>query len=149
MKIVCLRGKASSGKSSLLKELIIHLIRKKKMQVKWMYKRTDDPIRQIQDEWFGAGYVKDLNIVLQRADKLVGVTSKGDTLPVVKDAFDLLKKHADGSLDVFVCACHPQTDVEEWLCSLAEPADIRFIDCDNLLARLSEAVMSAWEGKRK
>lgn len=84
MKVIGLIGKSNSGKTSALKYLMIKILEQEGIEVlytSYRYKSItpENLIKKIRERW-GKERIGDLTIAVRYKNKIIGVTSYGDSL---------------------------------------------------------------------
>lgn len=148
MNVLYLSGNSNQGKSTVIKQSIFDLIDTEEFELLWMYRKDAGALIDIKTNPLTAsGNVRDIKMVLKRRDgKIFAVTSVGDDISTIKNTFEMLKRHAGCVPYAFVCACHPNSTSERWLCQLAKnkPKPIVRKDYadDRLIRDLKQAICS-------
>ncbi len=116
MKVIGLFGKSNSGKTSALKFLMIKILEQEGIEVlytSYRYKSItpENLIKKIRERW-GKERIGDLTIAVRYKNKIIGVTSYGDSLKsqILPAADTILNKC--GGCDIFVCGRHGRNDLE-------------------------------------
>ena len=117
MKIIALRGRSDTGKTSTVKMFMKDLI-DNGAKLKYCYYTNpifQDIITYGSERWRTShGNVRNITAIIGYKGKTIVVTSVGDSTIQIKGSFDLaLKKSGFKQLqiDVFVCACHPRMNL--------------------------------------
>ena len=119
MKIIGLIGKSNSGKTSALKYLMIKILEQKGVEVLYSsWHRSaitpEELGNSIMHNWdTSKGNVCNLTIAVKYKDKIVGITSYGDSLKY--EIIPALEKIIDkcGGCDIFVCGRHDRNNLDE------------------------------------
>lgn len=119
MKIIGLIGKTNSGKTSALKYLMIKILEQKGVEVlysSWHRSAitSEELAETIINNWdTPKGNIHNLTIAVKYKDKIVGVTSFGDSLKY--EIIPTLEKIIDkcGGCDIFVCGRHERNNLDE------------------------------------
>lgn len=118
MKVIGLIGKSNSGKTSALKYLMIKILEQEGIEVlytSYRYKSItpENLIKKIRERWITEKQgIGDLTIAVRYKNKIIGVTSYGDSLKsqILPAADTILNKC--GGCDIFVCGRHERNDLE-------------------------------------
>lgn len=117
MKIIALRGKSDTGKTSTVKMFMKDLI-DNGAELQYCYYTNSvfqDIITYGSERWKTSyGNVRNITAILVYNSKTIVVTSVGDSTTQIKDSFNLALKRARFTplqIDVFVCACHPRMNL--------------------------------------
>lgn len=119
MKVIGLIGKSNSGKTSALKYLMIKILEQKGVEVLYSsWHRSaitpEELGNSIMHNWdTPKGSIRNLTIAVKYKDKIVGVTSFGDSLKY--EIIPALEKTIDkcGGCDIFVCGRHDINNLDE------------------------------------
>ncbi len=119
MKVIGLIGKSNSGKTSALKYLMIKILEQKGVEVLYSsWRRSaiapEELGNSIMHNWdTPKGSIRNLTIAVKYKDKIVGVTSFGDSLKY--EIIPALEKIIDkcGGCDIFVCGRHNRNNLDE------------------------------------
>lgn len=116
MKVIGLIGKSNSGKTSALKYLMIKILEQEGIEVlytSYRYKSItpENLIKKIRERW-GEKRIGDLTIAVRYKNKIIGVTSYGDSSKSqILPAPDTILNKCDGC-DIFVCGRHKINDLK-------------------------------------
>ena len=118
MKIIGLIGKSNSGKTSALKYLMLKILEQKGVEVLYSSRHPGttpaELSKTIIHNWVTPkGNVCNLTIAVKYKDKIVGITSFGDSLKY--EILPALEKIIDkcGGCDIFVCGRHERNNLDE------------------------------------
>lgn len=119
MKIIGLIGKSNGGKTSALKYLMLKILEQKGVEVlysSWHRSviASEKLTKTIIHNWVThKGNVCNLTIAVKYKDKIVGITSFGDSLKY--EIIPALEKIIDkcGGCDIFVCGRHKTNNLDE------------------------------------
>ena len=116
MKIIVLKGKANSGKTSSLKKLMLKLLEYPDVRVIYSSKfGTKLPVElseKINENWYTkANNVRDITLLLNINNKKILITSMGDCLNDICNVLDN-KLNRFGDINVFICGRHHNNDIE-------------------------------------
>ncbi len=132
MKIIAVEGKTNTGKSSIIKELVIDLIENHKFNVLWMNYAWagQNPIDVIKKRWYTKRKhnVSDIRILLEKDGKILCVVSAGDSLNQITDAYHRTIRHLpQQTVDLFVCACHPNSPAKKKLDTWSDSSVVQVV----------------------
>lgn len=122
MKIIALRGGSDSGKTSILKKLMAELLKDNELiyshfKIETICQMTDPK----NEKWFTKNNKKNisnLTITLRYKEKIVTITSIGDSTELIVNSFEgakrgVKKKNNRDEIDIYVCACHPKMNLSK------------------------------------
>lgn len=117
MKIIGLMGKTNSGKTSSLKYAMIELLKQNNVEILYVscghYQSSKELIEHIEKTWKTAkGNIANLTIGVKYKNKIIGITSFGDSLKyeIIPALNRVIEKR--GECDVFVCGRHESNDLK-------------------------------------
>lgn len=114
MDIIVLSGKTNSGKTSSLKYLMMKTLDMNGIipiySSQFSSSNPKELKENINNNWHTAkGYIRDLSIIVQYNEKVICITSYGDSLEDIKRALDRAI-NCYGKCDIFVCGRHKCND---------------------------------------
>ena len=150
MKVIAVKGKSNTGKSTAIKTAVLELMEKHGFSCQWMNIgfRGNSPTRAIREKWYTktGRAVRDIQIILTRGNTTVWVISVGDNRKELQRSLNRVKAHAVKQCDVFVCACHDKGATLQWAKDIASPKQAVFVDktdyACNIHEQLVEAILS-------